>query len=157
LRVGFDALEVSDLDPILARLASSSRAVRRVAVLDLIRLAAIERRAAAALVSHLPHEHDEKSALAIIRHLAERGDDACRAVLWELYQQQETPARVAHAAIMAHDRLLAGSARSGLPLECARGDQHDPAQQGHSPRPDSTNSGTVDAPSPPGAGGALGG
>lgn len=94
------------LEELSARLLSSPTSARRIAIFDLIRLSADDPRAAAALLSHLPGETDEKSALAIIRHLA----DACRAeaipILWRLYEDRTTPVRIAHAAIIAHDRLL---------------------------------------------------
>lgn len=112
-----------NLDDLLGRLAASAPGVRRVAILDLIGLSAADGRATVALLRHLPSETDEKSALAIIRHIARIGHQDARPLLWQLYQDPTTPARIAHAAIVAHDHLV-GLAKAG-PLESARGDHPD--------------------------------
>lgn len=105
-------------DELVGRLASDAVAVRRVAVLDLIRLG--ERagesggdaccapgvsRVAAALADHLPRETDEKALIAAIRHVGRAGYSPASGTLWALYADRSTPARVAHAAVIAHDTI----------------------------------------------------
>ena len=82
------------------------------AILDLIALSTRDRRAGAALESHLPHEHDERAALLIIRHLASAGRRAAMPRLLAMYHNRETPVAIAHAAILAHD-VLAGMSAPG--------------------------------------------
>jgi hypothetical protein len=41
----------------------------------------------------------------MIRALGEACFEPARPVLWGLYEERPTPARVAHAAIRAHDRI----------------------------------------------------
>jgi hypothetical protein len=103
-----------DRSTLLERLASAAPGVRRLAVLDLIRIAPADADALRGLLEHLPREVDEKAALAIIRHLAAAGYQEARPVLWTLYEDPGTPAVIAHAAIVAHDRLLElGGAAAG--------------------------------------------
>lgn len=96
------------LDELGARL-SGPVGPRRVAVLDLIRLASGDPRAEALLVEHLARERDERCAILIIRHLGAAGSSAARPLLWRLYADRSTPVRIAHAAVLAHDAIeLAG-------------------------------------------------
>lgn len=107
-----------------ARLESADRHVRRVAASDLGRLAARDERAAAALASRLAREDDEAAAIAIARALGRARDGPARGMLLALYEDRRTPARVAHAAILAHDAV--GAARSqrfeaSSPAGCSAG------------------------------------
>lgn len=85
----------------LARLAHNAPGVRRVAVLDL----APDPRAHPALIERLAVERDERTAILIVRALAERGGPEAMPALWRLYADAGTPVRVAHAAILAHDSI----------------------------------------------------
>ncbi len=101
------------LDELAARLRSPEAPVRRIAVLDLVRLANDRPEATAALAAHLRVETDEKSRIAIVRHLGHVRHAPSKADLWALYADRGTPARVAHAAILAHDTIeLSEQARS---------------------------------------------
>jgi hypothetical protein len=95
-----DPVEVARL-----RLAEPEAAVRRIAILDLVRLAAKSDGVNAALLEHLQREPDEKAAIVIVRHLGQVGFGAARPVLKALYDTLATPPRLAHAAILAHDRI----------------------------------------------------
>lgn len=95
------------LDELGARL-SGPAGPRRVAVLDLIRLAPGEPRAQALLIEHLARERDERCAILIIRHLGAARCRAAMPLLWRLYADRATPVRVAHAAVLAHDAIEVG-------------------------------------------------
>jgi hypothetical protein len=90
------------------RLAEADAGVRRVAIMDLIRLAADEvlaARANAALLAHLPRETDEKAAILIVRQLGRAAFVPAQAALQGMYDDRGVPARLAHAAILAHDQI----------------------------------------------------
>jgi hypothetical protein len=93
------------LDELVQRLRSAEASVRRIAVADLANRASGSPRATEALATHLGVEADEKSRIAIIRHLGHSRHAPSRAELWALYANTDTPARVAHAAILAHDMI----------------------------------------------------
>jgi len=96
------------LDDLLERLHDDRSGVRRVAVLDLAKRVDGPDRARVldALASRLgAGEPDEKAALAIIGVLDAAGHVPAREVLWRLYEDRTTPIRVAHAGVLAHDRL----------------------------------------------------
>lgn len=97
------------LDELAARLRSGDAKVRRIAAMDLGAAAGGEPRATGILAGHLKAETDEKTAVAIIRHLGRARHGASRALLWSLYADRRTPARVAHAAILAHDAIELGA------------------------------------------------
>jgi hypothetical protein len=86
------------------RLEWAQAGARRVAILDLIGAGTPE--AARALLDHLPRETDERAALLIIRHLGRIGGREALPALWVLYERRATPVRVAHAAIVEHDRIV---------------------------------------------------
>lgn len=95
-----------DLGIIAARLGDPAVSVRRVAVLDLIRLSGGgDRDAARVLGEHLVRESDEKSLILMARHLAERGERSAMGALARLRDDPGTSAAPAHAAILAHDWL----------------------------------------------------
>jgi hypothetical protein len=96
---------VGAFEEIVGRLGSADAGARRVAIHDLIGVAAHEPRANEVLLGHLAREPDEKAALLIIRHLAHAGARETMPALLRMYQDRRTPARVAHAAIVAHDTL----------------------------------------------------
>lgn len=102
-----------DLGVLAERLSWDEAGARRVAVLDLIALTAKEPEATRLLLEHLPRERDERAALLIIRHLGRRGGREALPVLWALYAQRETPVRIAHAAVVEHDRLLGSLEAAG--------------------------------------------
>lgn len=104
---------MSDLSELQTRLESSDAGVRRVAILDLI----ARRDAGAILITHLARERDERAALLIIRHLERVPDAAAMPVLLGLYNRRETAVRIAHAAILAHDRIEAGVQPRCQPLQ----------------------------------------
>jgi hypothetical protein len=59
-----------------------------------------------AMLAHLERgEHDEKAGLGIIRALSSARCERARPLLRRLYETRETPVRVAHAAILAHDEI----------------------------------------------------
>jgi hypothetical protein len=77
-----------------------------VAILDLIRLSRGGNAGAAPLLcAHLAGERDDRSLILIARHLGEHGDRSAMPALARLRDDPDTPAPVAHAAILAHDRL----------------------------------------------------
>ncbi len=88
-----------------ARLQSGDPSVRRIAAADLVRLGETDPAATAVLSEQLPSETDEKAAVAIIRHLGRVRHIPSKPFLWSLYESTATPARVAHAAILAHDAI----------------------------------------------------
>jgi hypothetical protein len=95
-----------DRGAIEVRLRDPAVSVRRVAILDLIRLSKEgDAGAARALCEHLARESDEKSLVLIARSLGERGERGALGALARLRDDVKTPAAVAHAAILAHDRL----------------------------------------------------
>jgi hypothetical protein len=93
---------VTTEEELIGRLGSLQASVRRVAVHDLA-----ARGSTGVLLGHLPGERDEKAALLIIRCLGEAGVREAAAALLALYQDPETSARVAVAAIRVHDGLAA--------------------------------------------------
>ncbi len=72
---------------------------------DLARVGDTDPAATAALAEHLPSESDEKAMVAIIRHLGRVRHAPSKLFLWSLYEGRAAPARVAHAAILAHDAI----------------------------------------------------
>lgn len=95
-----------DLELCVERLRHEAASVRRVAVLDLIRLASSALpEANAALLEHLPREGDEAGALRIVRHLGEVRYAPARSLLKAMYDDRMVPVQLAHAAILAHDRI----------------------------------------------------
>lgn len=103
---------------LVAHLAHAQAGVRRLAVLDLARLGGDE--AGAALAAHLPGETDERAAILIARYLGHARYRPARALLKRLYDDPGTPARIAHAAILAHDAIelaeIGGIAPAGPPV-----------------------------------------
>lgn len=97
----------ANLDTLISRLSLPDAGPRRTAILDLIALAASDPSAADALFNHLPLETDERAALLIIRHLLAHADRRALPALWSLYDRPGTPVRIAHAAIVAHDTIIA--------------------------------------------------
>lgn len=93
------------LATLMARLGAPEAGARRVAVLDLIRLTDREPAATAALLDHLPRETDERAAILIVRHLGRVRHGPARGLLKGLYDDLRTPARLAHASILAHDAI----------------------------------------------------
>jgi HEAT repeat protein len=87
-----------------AMLGHSAAGVRRIAVLDLIGLGTAEARAA--LTEQLSSETDERAAILIIRALGSAAGPEALAALRQLYERRETPVRIAHAAMIEHDRIL---------------------------------------------------
>lgn len=85
------------------RLTNPEPGVRRIAIMDLVRLGTPD--ADAALLHHLPAERDPKSARLIIDHLACRHPGAAAALL-ALYADPATPAPIAVHAIRVHDAVL---------------------------------------------------
>jgi hypothetical protein len=128
-----------DMETLRVRLASAEVGVRRVAVHDLVRVSAEQPDAFAVLTEHLMRETDGKPALTIIRHLGAAGHQEARPVLWRLYMDPGTPARVAHAAINAHDDLEWLKRGGASTLESARGKTpsapHHPHQPQHTRHP----------------------
>lgn len=103
--------EAAELAVLVGRLGAAEPGARRVAVLDLIRLADADPRATAALLEHVPRETDERAAILIVRHLGRARHRPAKALLKGLYDDARTPVRLAHAAILAHDAIeLAGRA-----------------------------------------------
>ena len=98
----------TDWEPAAARLGSDSPGARRVAILDLIRSS--DPRTAAAFLSRLPRETDERAALLMIRHLGAHAGPEAMPVLRSLYNEPRTPVAIAHAAITEHDRIAARTA-----------------------------------------------
>lgn len=92
--------------------------VRRIAGADLARLGETDLAAMAALAEHLPSEANEKTAVAIIRHLGRARHSPSKPLLRSLYENHATPARIAHAAILAHDAIEVWE-RSGKPTMAA--------------------------------------
>ncbi len=92
-------------EELVERLRSAEPGVRRVAVHDLIALG--EGRVVGVLVEHLAWEGDEKAAVLVVRCLARAGAREAMPALLGLYRNPRTPVRVAHAAILAHDGLMA--------------------------------------------------
>lgn len=66
----------------------------------------IEPAGIAQLIERLSHADAQVRRIAAmdLTHLA--GDPAARGALWRVYADPATPARVAHAAILAHDESL---------------------------------------------------
>jgi hypothetical protein len=122
-----------DMETLRVRLASAEVGVRRVAVHDLVRVSAEQPDAFAVLTEHLTRETDGKAALTIIRHLGAAGHQEARPVLWRLYMDPGTPARVAHAAINAHDDLEWLKRGRASTLESARGNTSAP-NDAHQPQ-----------------------
>jgi HEAT repeat protein len=105
------------LEDLVARLDDERESVRRLAVMDLAKRG--DEPALDALCGHLERESDEKAALAIIRAVGDARYGPARDVLWRLYERRETPVRIAHGAILAHDVIE-------LAVQSARG-HHDGA------------------------------
>lgn len=63
----------------------------------------------AALLVRLTLEPDNLARIRIVRALAARGCQSARPALWGLYADAATPVELAHAAILAHDRLAAAA------------------------------------------------
>ena len=93
----------SDVGDLIQRLSSGTRSVRCIAAMDLAQLGGEQ--ALAALLAHLPFESDEKTAILIVRRLAEASYLAGIPVLAKLRDDISTPIRLFHAAVLAHDRL----------------------------------------------------
>ena len=89
------------VDELIRRLDDERPSVRRLAAIDLASSGDLDTVAARLRRG----EPDEKAALTMIRVLGDAGADGARPALWGLYQDAQTPARVAHAAIRAHDRI----------------------------------------------------
>jgi hypothetical protein len=87
----------------LERLSDPRPAVRRIAIMDMLRDAGES--GLTALLTHLLRETDERAALLIVRTCAERTYQPARPVLAQLRDNTATPAAVAHAALLAHDAL----------------------------------------------------
>lgn len=106
-------------DDLVGRLASGAAPVRRLAVLDLVRLAGTEteparevdlaRRVAGVLTDYLRRETDERALIGVARFLARAHHGPALEALWALYADRATPARAAHAAIIAHDTITGGA------------------------------------------------
>lgn len=96
---------MSDRATLEQRLAHADAGVRRLAVHDLARMAAADPQATDALLAHLPRETDERAAMLIIGHLAAARHAPAMPCLKALYDDRRTPARPAHAAILAHDAI----------------------------------------------------
>jgi hypothetical protein len=107
----------ADVDTLRARLASTEPGARRIAILDLIASARHDERAIPALLDHLPRETDERAALLVIRHLGAAAGTGALRPLWALYARRETPVRIAHAAIIEHDRILARQPRDSQQIQ----------------------------------------
>lgn len=91
----------------LERLGDERASVRRLAALDLSRASATEE-TLSGIVAHLgTGEEDEKTALCLIRLLERAGHGPALPVLRRLYDDESTPVRTAHAAILAHDHIEA--------------------------------------------------
>lgn len=89
----------------LHRLGDERVSVRRIAALDLSREEPGDG-VLAGIVGHLERgESDEKTALCLIGVLERADHGPARTVLRRLYDDERTPVRVAHAAILAHDRI----------------------------------------------------
>lgn len=93
------------LAELVGRLGRDDAGARRVAILDLIRLAGSEAGATAALLERLPRERDERAGVLIVRHLGNVGGPEALPALWGLHQDRATPVLLAHAAILAHDTI----------------------------------------------------
>ena len=96
----------------VSRLGAREAGARRVAILDLIAAKSLE--ADEALLRHLESERDERAAILIIRHLGDAGRiEAARVmpVLWKLYEDRQTAVRIAHAAVVVHDRMAVRGGR----------------------------------------------
>lgn len=88
------------------RLDHPSQQVRRIAILDLASQRGDAASAAlAALLSHLPRERDERTAILIVRRLGEALYSPAQPVLAALRDSPTTPIRLYHAALLAHDRI----------------------------------------------------
>lgn len=87
----------------LERLTDPRPAVRRIAIMDMLRDAGES--GLTALLTHLPRETDERAALLIVRTCAERTYQPARPVLAQLRDNPAASAAVAHAALLAHDSL----------------------------------------------------
>lgn len=90
---------------LLGRLGSGEARTRRIAVADLIREYGADPEVVESLAARLACEADEKAAVAIVRHLGRVDYRPARAMLWSLYASRSTPARLAHAAVLAHDAI----------------------------------------------------
>ena len=91
---------------LVARLEGADAGARRVAILDLIALAGHDPGAGSVLLAYLDRESDERAALLIIRHVGKVAGREALPVLWRLQERRQTPARIAHAAIVEHDRII---------------------------------------------------
>ncbi|MFN5945985.1 MAG: hypothetical protein ACK5ZG_09070 [Phycisphaerae bacterium] len=98
----------------LERLQDQRPAVRRIAIMDLLRDGGDA--GLTALLTHLPREQDERAALLIVRNCAERKHQPARAVLAQLRDSAAAPAAVAHAALLAHDALEVAARPAPPPL-----------------------------------------
>lgn len=97
---------------LIERLSHPSAAVRRIAVLDLRELPLASEQAldvADALTVAIRVEPDEPTRIALIRALARIGGPQHQPHLAALRDDPATPVAVAHAAILAHDAILARS------------------------------------------------
>lgn len=91
----------------LDRLGDERVSVRRIAALDLSRAEASEQ-VVGGIIEHLERgESDEKTAMCLIGVLERAGDAGARPLLKRLYDDDRTPVRTAHAAILAHDAIEA--------------------------------------------------
>jgi HEAT repeat protein len=96
------------LDALIERLDDERASVRRLAAMDMKACLATGDRDAAlgAMISRLERgESDEKTALGLIRALGTARHEPARPILRRLHDTRETPVRIAHAAILAHDEI----------------------------------------------------
>lgn len=100
------------LRTLIDRLGDTRASVRRVAVIDLARLAhsesALAQDALAALLTRLERESDTRTALAIAHRLCDARYAPALPTLKKLYDDPATPADLAVEAIRAHDSIEAG-------------------------------------------------
>ena len=101
----------SDVESILTRLGDPAASVRRMAVMDLVKRGGP--RAGEVLLQHLARETDAKARIAIVRYFGASGLTGAMPVLAALRDDPRTSAALAHAAILAHDRLERRAASAG--------------------------------------------
>jgi hypothetical protein len=87
----------------MERLQDARPAVRRIAVMDVLRDGG--EAGLAVLVERVREERDERTALLMVRAFAARKYQPARIVLAGLRDDVTRPAAVAHAALLAHDAL----------------------------------------------------
>lgn len=109
----------------LARLHDPRPAVRRIAIMDILRDGGES--GLSTLLAHLPQESDERAALLIVRTCAERNHQPAGPILAQLRDNAAAPPPVAHAALLAHDALEV-AARPAPPPPVTDPDDADPDQ-----------------------------